>query len=179
MAARRSIREFAAGSIGLAELGQLLWAAQGVTDATGLRSAPSAGATYPLELYVVAGAVEGLAPGVYRYEPRRHALHEVVAGDKRRELAAAALFQSWIAEASVVVVVAAVFQRTTAKYGRRGERYVHVEAGHAGENLCLQAVALGLGTTVVGAFDDEAVKSVIGAAQAGEPICLLPVGRRR
>jgi len=171
------MRIFAAGSIALAELGQLLWAAQGVTHAEGGRTAPSAGATYPLELYAIAGAVEGLAPGIFRYDPRRHDLHQVAAGDRRRDLAAAALSQSLIAEAAAIVVIAAVFRRTTGKYGLRGERYVQIEVGHAGENFCLQAVALGLGSTVVGAFEDEAVKAVIGADQPGEPLCLLPVGR--
>jgi SagB-type dehydrogenase family enzyme len=177
MAARRSIRDFGAGPITLAELGQLLWAAQGITSAAGGRTTPSAGATYPLELYAATGAVEGLTPGLYRYEPSRHALHAIAAADKRRELAAAALSQSWLAEAAVVLIIVAVFHRTTAKYGGRGERYVQIEVGHAGQNVCLQAVALGLATTVVGAFEDEAVKAVIGGEQPGEPMCLLPIGQ--
>jgi SagB-type dehydrogenase family enzyme len=177
MSARRSIRDFAAGSITLGELGQLLWAAQGVTDAAGGRTAPSAGATYPLELYVATGSIEGLTPGLYRYVPRRHTLQGVATGDLRRDLASAALSQSWIAEAAAIIVVTAVFQRTTSKYGHRGERYVQIEVGHAGENFCLQAVALGLGSTVIGAFEDVAVKAVIGADEPGEPLCLLPVGR--
>lgn len=177
LAARRSVREFAAAPITLAELGQLLWAAQGVTGAGGGRAAPSAGATYPLELYAAAGSVEGLPAGLYRYLPAAHALLEVAAGDIRGEVAAAALAQSWIAEAAAIFVVAAVPGRTTGKYSHRGERFVQIEAGHAAENLCLQAVALGLGSTVVGAFDDQAVKALIGADQPGEPLCLLPVGR--
>ena len=177
MSARRSVRDFTAGSIALAELGQLLWAAQGTTDTNVGRTAPSAGATYPLELYAVAGTVDDLPPGVYRYDSRRHALHGIAAGDRRRALAAAALSQTWVADAALVLVIAAVFKRTTSKYGRRGERYVHIEAGHAGQNVCLQAEALGLGTTVVGAFGDDAVKGVIGADEPGEPLCLLPIGR--
>ncbi len=177
MSARRSIRDFADQAITLAELGQLLWAAQGVTDASGGRTAPSAGATYPLKLYVATAAVEGLTPGLYHYEPVQHDLRTITNGDKRRELASAALSQSWIAQAAAIIVIAADFQRTTVKYGQRGERYAHIEAGHAGENICLQAAALGLGSTVVGAFDDAAVKAVIGADEPGEPLCLLPIGR--
>lgn len=150
-----------------------------MTGAAGGRTAPSAGATYPLDIYTVSGAVKGLSSGLYRYEPRRHALRTIATDDKRRELALAALSQSWIGEAAAVFVIAAEFRRTTAKYGHRGERYVHIEAGHAGENLCLQAVALGLGSCVVGAFDDTAVKGVIGMNQPGEPLYLLPVGRVR
>jgi len=177
MSARRSVRDFTTVPITLAELGQLLWAAQGETGGGAGRTAPSAGATYPLELYAVAGAVGDLPPGIYRYDPRRHAVHGIATGDRRRALAAAALSQSWIADAAVVLVIAAVFKRTTAKYGRRGERYVHIEVGHAGQNVCLQAEALGLGTAVVGAFRDDAVKALIGADEPGEPLCLLPIGR--
>jgi len=175
---RRSLRDFASGSIALAELGQLLWAAQGVTDAEHGRTAPSAGATYPLELYAVTGSVDGLPAGIYHYEPHRHALRAIASGERRIALAAAALSQSWMEAAAVVLVIAAMFERTTGKYGGRGERFVHMEAGHAGQNVCLQAAALGLGTTVVGAFDDKAVKAIIGVDQPGEPLCLLPVGRR-
>jgi SagB-type dehydrogenase family enzyme len=177
ISARRSMREFAPGPITLADLAQILWAAQGISDGGGLRTAPSAGALYPLELYVVAGEVEGLAAGLYRYEPRAHVLRAVGDGDQRRAVAAAALGQDWIAAAAAVLVIAAVYRRTAAKYGARGERYIQVEAGHAGQNACLQAAALGLGTTVVGAFADDAVKAIIGSDQPGEPIILLPVGR--
>jgi SagB-type dehydrogenase family enzyme len=177
MSGRRSERDFARGPIALAELAQLLWAAQGFTHDDGRRTAPSAGATYPLEVYAVAGDVQDLPPGVYRYQPGVHALVGVGVGDRRRALAAAALEQYWIAGAPLILATVALFGRTTGRYGRRGERYVHMEAGHVGQNICLQAVALGLGTTVVGAFDDQAVKAVIGTDQPGDPLCLLPVGR--
>ena len=172
---RRSIRDFARSPIALQNLAQLLWAAQGVTPREGFRTAPSAGALYPLELYVVAGDVSSLAPGVYRYRPDQHRLLPVVSGDRRQELAAAALHQTWIADAPVVVVVTAVFGRTKTKYGGRGTRYVHIEAGHAAENLCLQAVSLGLGTTVVGAFSDDGVTRLLGLAEE-RPLLLIPVG---
>lgn len=174
---RRSKREFARGPIALSALAQLLWAAQGVTHADGRRTAPSAGATYPLEVYAVIGEVEGLPPGVYRYEPHGHGLVAVASGDRRQALAAAALAQDWVAQAAVILAIVASFERTTRRYRRRGERYVHMEVGHVGQSVCLQGVALGLGTTVVGAFDDPAVKAVIATDEPGDPLCLLPIGR--
>lgn len=177
MSARRSIREFSAQPVTLAQFGQILWAAQGLTGVDSRRTAPSAGATYPLEIYGLVGTVDGIAPGIYRYDPHRHGVDRITGGDKRRYLAAAALSQSWIAAAAFVLVVAAIFERTTDKYGHHGQRYVRIEAGHAGQNVCLQAAALGLGTTVVGTFDDDAVMAVIGDGAAAQVLCLLPVGR--
>lgn len=176
---RRSLRHHAAGALSLADAGQLLWAAQGVSGRGGLRTAPSAGALYPLETYLLAGEVSGLAPGVYRYDPARHRLHAVAAGDRRRDLAAAAWGQGFMARTPAVIVLAAVPERVTRKYGRRGERYVHMEAGHAAQNVYLQAAALGLGTVAVGAFSDRAVKGIAALAADQQPLYLLPVGRPR
>jgi SagB-type dehydrogenase family enzyme len=176
---RRSVRDFAPASLPLADLAQMLWAAQGVTDSDGYRTAPSAGALYPLELYVAAGDVDGLAPGVWRYRPASHELVAGRAGDPRAALAAAALHQDWIGDASAVIVVAGVVPRTARKYGRRARRYVHVEVGHAAQNVALQCAARDLGTTMVGAFDDEAVRDVLGLPADHEPFALLPVGRPR
>jgi SagB-type dehydrogenase family enzyme len=174
---RRSVREFRGGELTMAEVSQLLWAAQGITDTNGFRTAPSAGALYPLEIFLSVGDVSGLAPGTYRYGPDNHALAPIVEGERRRQLADAALVQSWIADAAVVLVIAVVASRTMAKYGRRGIRYVHMEVGHAAQNLYLQATALGLGTTVVGAFDDTRVAAVVGMSGREKPLALLPVGR--
>ncbi len=179
LAERRSVREYTGEVLTRAELAQLLWAAQGVTGAEGLRTAPSAGALYPLEVYVAVGAVEDLASGIYRYEPGRHALALVAVGDRRAELAAAALGQECVRDGAAVLALAAVYRRTTAKYGERGIRYAHMEVGHATQNVCLQAVALGLGTVVVGAFEDRDVKKVMGMGNHEEPLCLMPVGRVR
>jgi SagB-type dehydrogenase family enzyme len=174
---RRSIREFAPGALALAEVGQLLWAAQGITDSVGLRTAPSAGALYPLEVCLAAGEVSALTPGLYRYDPNRHILAKTEDGDRRTELANAALGQAWIAAAAAILVLAAVYRRTTDKYGARGERYVHIEIGHAAQNIYLQALALGLGTTEVGAFDDRAVKAVLGLPGDQTPLAIMPIGR--
>ena len=176
LAHRRSAREFVPGALTLAEISRLAWAAQGIT-ASERRTAPSAGATYPLEVYLVVGDAENLAAGVYRYLPRQHRLDAVAAGDIRLPLAAAALDQKWISQAAMVVIFAAVFERTTARYGLRGERYVHVEAGHAAQNLLLQAAALGLGATPVGAFNDAEVSHLLHLPGSEKPLYIIPVGR--
>lgn len=175
---RRSIRSFSAEPLDLEDVAQLLWAAQGLSDETrGLRTAPSAGAVYPLETYLVAGEVNGLATGVYRYHPETHTLSPAAASDVRDDLARAALDQRFIAQAPATVVIACVYARTEQRYGQRAERYVHMEAGHAAQNLALQATALGLGTVPVGAFADDRVAEVLGLAPDEAPLYLLPVGR--
>jgi SagB-type dehydrogenase family enzyme len=179
LGARRSVREFAARALSLAELSQLLWAAQGTTTADGRRTAPSAGALYPLEVSVVAVNVTGLPAGVYRYRPDGHRLLPVATGDRRRALAAAALEQDWMRPAPAALVIAAVFARSERKYGERAARYVHFEAGCAAENVALQAVALGLGTVVVGAFQDREVQAVAALDADERPLAILPVGRPR
>jgi SagB-type dehydrogenase family enzyme len=176
---RRSVRAFAADRVDLMQVSQILWAAQGETGAEGLRAAPSAGALYPLEVFVVAGAVDCLAAGVYRFVPQRCVLREVRTGDRRSALAHATLEQGWISDAPAVVVLAAVFARTMRKYGERGRRYVHMEVGHAAQNIYLQAEALGLGSTIVGAFLDEKVAEVVGMEPDEEPLGILPVGVAR
>ncbi len=177
LARRRSVRELAATRLSLAEAGQLLWAAQGITHPDGLRTAPSAGALYPLECYLMAGSVDGLEPGLYHYRPQGHGLEKVRDGDRRRALAGAALDQRWVQEAPAVVVIGAIVARTTGKYGERGVRYVHIEVGHAGQNVLLQATALGLGAVVVGAFRDDAVREVLGLPADVQPLSLIPVGK--
>lgn len=192
LAARRSVRSFTNEPISLEALAQLVWAAQGISltmDAPkgwpwgtwhgGKRTAPSAGALYPLELSIVVGNVGGVNPGVYRYMPQAHTLVRVTEGDRRSALVRAAGGQQWMADAACIVVVGAVYSRTEAKYGERAPRYVHIEVGHAVENLCLQAVALKLGTTVVGAFNDDEVKSVVGMPADEQPLALVPIGKAK
>lgn len=174
---RRSVRSYMGEPLTLPEVSQLLWAAQGITDPRGFRTAPSAGALYPLETYVVAGNVRGLSPAVYRYEPNEHQLLRTVEGDKRAQLAAAALGQSWVREGAIAIVFTAVYERTTGRYGDRGIRYVHMEVGHAAQNLCLQATALDLGTVTVGAFYDKTVAELLNLPQDEQPLYIIPVGR--
>jgi SagB-type dehydrogenase family enzyme len=175
---RRSMREFDGTPLSLGELAQLAWAAQGEV-ASGRRTTPSAGALYPLELYIVAGNVKDLAAGVYRYEPSRHRLAPVAEGDRRRRLADAALGQRWLAQAPLVFVIAAVERRTTAKYGQRGVRYVYMEAGHAAQNVLVQARAHELDAVPVGAFSDAEVHAAAALPGDARPLYLVPVGRAR
>lgn len=176
---RRSVREFGRSPLQLAEISQILWSAQGVTHAEGFRTAPSAGALYPLETYLVVGDVAGLPPGVYRYDPGGHELMLIRRGDLRARLAAAALGQSWIRGAPAVLAVTGVYRRTTGKYGERGRRYVHIEVGHAAQNVYLEATARGLATAMVGAFVDAEVVEVLGLPGDHAPLALMPFGHTR
>ncbi len=179
IAFRRSIREYESTPLTLTQISQLLWAAQGITDvAHEFRAAPSAGATYPLIVYLVVGegGVVGLEAGVYRYDPYTHSLTLVVKGDVRQKLYEAALEQPWVRDAPASIVITAVYKRTTDRYGERGVRYVHMEAGHASQNIYLEATSLGLGTVSVGAFHGDLVKSLLGASADETPLYIMPVG---
>jgi len=150
-----------------------------MTDSeSGFRAAPSAGALYPLELYAVVrkGGVEGLSEGVYHYEPRSHSLTLVKGGDFMPDLEAATWDQGIVAEAAVTVVITGVLRRTTAKYGRRGTQYVFQESGHAAQNAFLQATALGIGCVAMGAFDEGAVRRVVGVGPDERPLYVQPFG---
>ena len=171
---RRSHRKFKDASLDQGKLSHLLWAGQGITNRGGFRAAPSAGATFPLTIYVVIGNVEGITAGLYRYKPDSHCLEPVSKGDLRKDLSQAALGQAMIAEAPVSIVISADYSRTTGRYGQRGRRYVDMEVGHAGENIYLECEALGLGTCGVGAFNDKSVKELLGISE--EPLYIMPIG---
>lgn len=174
---RRSKRSYRNEPLTLKEVSQILWAAQGITEANEFRTSPSAGALYPLELYVVAGNVNDLPDGIYRYKPHENELAMVVTGDKRAELFSLALYQPSIKNAPAVIVFSAVYERTTKKYGERGIRYVHMEVGHAAQNIYLQAVSLNLGTVAIGAFDDEDVKKLLKMGDKEVPLYIMPIGK--
>jgi SagB-type dehydrogenase family enzyme len=168
---RRSVREFSARTLTEREIAQLLWAAQGVTDPAGYRTSPSAGALYPLEIYVA------IAAGLFRYEPALHRLIQLSREDLRPGMERAALSQEAVGAAAAAIVIAAEPARTAAHYGPvRGRRYVLLEAGHAGQNVLLQATALGLGAVPVGAFDDRAVESVLQLPESQEALYVIAVG---
>jgi SagB-type dehydrogenase family enzyme len=168
---RRSVRAFVDTPLTYQELGQLLWAAQGITDGRGFRTAPSAGALYPLEVYVAT------AEGILHYAPKGHGLQVVSRIDARDALYRAGLSQDAIRSAPSTIIIAAVYDRTAKKYGtERSPRYVHLEAGHAAQNLLLEAVAMGLGAVPIGAFDDRGVQDAIGLRADHEPLYLIPVG---
>ena len=166
---RRSERSFASKELSWEQISQLLWSAQGMVE-RGFRTAPSAGATYPLEVYLVT------SNGVYHYKPESHQLEPILEGDVRSQLCRACLNQEWIEEAPVSIVIAAVYQRTGRGYGPRAARYVHIEVGHAAQNIHLQAVALGLGSVPVGAFGDEQVQRVLSLPENQQPLYIVPVG---
>jgi len=176
---RRSHRAYADLPVTLDDVSQLLWAAQGITHEHGYRTAPSAGALYPLEVYLVAGHVEDLPKGVYKYRPHTHTLMGISKGDLRSDLASAALGQNSVKLGSIVLVFAAVYERTTGKYGSRGIPYVHMEVGHAAQNVYLQAVSLELGTVFIGAFSDGRVKDLLTMPDAEHPLGIMPVGRSK
>ena len=170
---RRSQREFMQKELDWAQIGQLLWAAQGITAKKWgyeFRSAPSAGALYPMEIYVVS------KEGLFHYLPSGHKLEVLNQKDLRNSLAGAALGQEPVREAPVVIVICTVYERVTRKYGKRGIRYAHIEAGHVAQNVHLQAVALGLGSVSIGAFSDEEIKNVLSLPPDHEPLYIIPVG---
>lgn len=182
LASRRTCRDFEAKPLSLEEVAQLLWAAQGITGADGhLRAAPSAGALYPLDVYAVVGqaSVEGLAAGAYRYIPSQHGLEQITAGDLREVVAQASLRQRWMADAPLSLVVTAQYSRIEGKYGSRGRRYALMEAGHVGQNVFLQAEALGLAAGIVGAFDDGRLANALHLPGGHEPLLVMPVGHPR
>jgi len=180
IANRRSIRRFSAQPISQLQLSQVLWAAQGITNASQkFRATPSAGAAFPLEIFVVCGrdCVEETADGIYHYDNDSHSLIPHHKGDSRPELARAALNQEMIYQAPVDIVICASYEKTTRYYGRRGERYVHIEVGHTGQNIYLEATALGLATVAIGAFRDEQVREVLRLEERYQPLYIMPLGK--
>jgi len=185
---RRAVRRYRREPLDLSQLSQILWSAQGITGTREFRAAPSAGATYPLEIFVFVGkqgvidseakqAPEELQAGIYHYEADSHSLSLHKPADLRPDLARATLDQEFIIDAPVDIVICALYHRTSYRYGRRGERYVHIEVGHVGENIHLQAVALGLATVEVGAFHDEEVRKVLEVEEQIKPLYIMPLGK--
>ncbi len=177
---RRTVRSYAQRGLDLAQISQLLWGTDGLSDPRGYRTAPSAGATYPLEVYLVVGerGVSGLPAGLYHYRPESHTLELVQKGDLRGPVARASLHQTWMAEAPVMVILAAEYRRCMARYGERGVRYTDMEVGSASQNLFLQAEALGLAAGIVGAFQDRALQELLKLPPAHQPLLVMPVGYR-
>lgn len=179
---RRSRREFSQEPLTLDQIAQILWSAQGITDKTsGFRTAPSAGALYPLDIYLVISenGVKELEAGVYHFLPKEFALERILVGEVRSDLMKACLSQGAVGEAPVNLVITAEYERTTGKYGERGRRYVHIEAGHAAQNIYLQVETLGLGTVSIGAFSDEEVNRILQLPEAYQPLYVMPIGHPR
>ncbi len=177
---RRSIRNYKDTSLTLEEVSQLLWSAQGFTSfEPERRVSPSAGALYPLEVYLVVENVEGIEKGVYRYLPKTHKIVNVVKGSVSKLLAESAFGQSFISKAPVSMVFSGVFSRTTIKYGERGVLYVYMEAGHAAQNVYLQSESLKLGIVVVAAFNEREIKEILNMPKEETPLYIIPVGRKK
>jgi len=189
---RRSVRSYVEEPLSISDISQILWAAQGITRKReesptkwntkyewqgGLRTAASAGALYPMELYLIAGNVEGLSKGVYKYIPKNHSLMKVMEGDKRTEIYDVALKQGSIKEGAALIVMAGIYERTSFKYGERAERYVHMEVGFIGENIYLQGITLGIGTVMIGAFKDEELKKALNLPEDEHPLAIMPLGK--
>jgi SagB-type dehydrogenase family enzyme len=175
---RRSLRIFQDTPLKEAELSQLLWAAQGITRVIrdfGLRTAPSAGALYPVETYLVIHSVEGIEPGVYHYAVERHELDQLQVGDFRAAVARAALDQKIAYRANVVFIWAAVFERSKWKYKQRAYRYVYLDAGHIAQNVALGAVALGLGSCQIAALYDDEANALLGVDGVDEGVIYMTV----
>ncbi|HUU41025.1 MAG TPA: SagB/ThcOx family dehydrogenase [Desulfatiglandales bacterium] len=178
---RRTTRSFSNNIISFEQLSQLLWAAQGITGARGFkRTAPSAGALYPMDIYgaVGEGCIEKLASGVYHYEPAHHSISLVKGGDIRRDIAIASARQMWISDAPLTLIITAEYSRIMVKYGKRGVRYAMIEAGHIGQNIFLQSQAIGLEAGIVGAFEDNKVIQVMGIKKPHEPLLIMPIGHK-
>lgn len=174
---RRSIRTYGSESISLTELARLLHSAQGITSDYGFRAAPSAGATFPLSIFVIAENVDSLEAGIYVYEPSNESLTAISMGNFLDELSEAALGQTYVRDAPVVIAITAEYSITTSVYGNRGITYVHMEAGHASQNIYLQCTAMGLGTVAIGAFSNSTVSEILHLAKNDTPLYLMPVGR--
>ena len=175
---RRSVRDYTHEPLTLTEVSQLLWAAQGTTSDGIYRAAPSAGALYPLEVYMIVGNVEDLAAGVYQYKPKGHELVMILEGDMRSRLTDAALGQGPVGNAAIDIVLTSVYDRITRKYGDRGVRYALIELGHVGQNICLQATAMDLGSVCIGAFYDEQVRALLKLPEEEAPLYIIPIGKQ-
>lgn len=179
---RRSMRNFKDKTLCLQHVSQVLWSAYGVSDAESfshikLKTAPSAGATYPLEIYLMAGNVEGLIPGLYKYHPEENKLSLYLKGDIRSRIAKACLDQRMLKDAPATIIYNVVFERTTQRYGQRGyERYVYMDIGHSAQNIYLQTTALGMATCAIGAFEDDKLTSVIKPPDNEVVMYLMPFG---
>lgn len=175
---RRSIRSYSDKPLTIQEISQLAWSAQGISDErSGFRTAPSAGATYPMEIYLLVTGLADVADGVYRYNNRKHTLEKKINGDMRQNLFEVSLRQPSITNAPVVMVITGVLERTEQRYGQRALRYVYMEAGHVAQNVYLQGVVLDVGTVVIGAFQDEGVSRVMELEDGEHPLYIMPLGK--
>jgi SagB-type dehydrogenase family enzyme len=174
---RRSVRSYKDEPLQLQDVSQLLWAAQGITGTEGERTAPSAGALYPLSIYLGAANINGLPAAIYRYDPTNHTLIQIAEGDTRKKLCAAALMQGAVRHCAAILIFAADYRHVVMKYFDKAKGYVHMEVGHAAQNVFLQAVSLGIGTVTMGAFLNGPVKKILHLPKHEEALYLMPLGK--
>ncbi len=175
---RRSIRDYSKEPLTIKEISQILWAAQGITEEKyKLRTTPSAGALYPLEIYIAVSNVKDLSAGLYKYVPQNHTVKKISDGDKLLDISNAALRQDAIENSSAIILIAAVYERTAVKYSGRTERYVDMEVGAAAQNIYLQSVSLEIGTVIMGAFKDDALKNILRLPENENPLAIMPLGK--
>ena len=173
---RRSVRSYSDEPLKIEEVSQLLWASQGITDFDyNFRTTPSAGALYPLSIYIVVENVENLDSGIYKYLPESHSVEKIKEGNFRNDIYENSLKQSSIKESSLIIIICADYQITRNKYKEHAEKYVHMESGHVGQNIYLQSVSLNLGVVAVGAFDNQEIKNIINSKEV--PIYIFPIGK--
>lgn len=173
---RRSIRSYKNLPLTLPEIAQLLWAAQGITADNKFRTAPSARANYPLELYLVAGNIEKLTPGIYHYIPENHTLQKIKEGDARIQLGKAALEQESVRIGAADIIITAALSETTKKSGNKATRFILMEVGRAAQNIYLESVSLNLGTVSIGAFDDTQIKNILNLKEE-DSLYIMPIGK--
>ncbi|HOK41363.1 MAG TPA: SagB/ThcOx family dehydrogenase [bacterium] len=175
---RRSIREYKDEALTIKEVSQILWSAQGITEPKKkFRTAPSAGAIFPLNIYLVVNKVENIEKGIYKYLPETHEIIQFLNEDKREDIYKACLQQSCIKNGAIIIVITGNFEKIKKRYSERGVRYTYIEVGHCSQNIYLQCVSLNLGTVAVGAFYDEEVKKILKLPDEEEPLYLMPIGK--
>ncbi len=177
IAKRRTHRAYEKTPLTVQEVSQLLFASQGINNGKNRRTVPSAGALYPIEVYLASGNVKGVAPGIYKYHPEKHQLLRIAEGDKRKDLLAATSFQFWIEEAPAIIILCGTPWKTMIKYGWRGRSFILMEIGHAGQNISLQAIPLGMGTVCMGGFNKTRVRKILKLRGTETPLYILPVGK--
>ncbi|MBM4403746.1 MAG: SagB/ThcOx family dehydrogenase [Candidatus Cloacimonetes bacterium] len=176
---RRSTRSFKDESLSIAQISQILYSAQGIShQERGLRTAPSAGAIYPLELYAIIGKADDIDPGLYRYQPTTHSLALIQTGDLRQSIISKVSRQAFVASAPISLILTVAYERISERYSERGMMYAHMEVGHVGQNVHLQAEALGLGTVMVGAFNESELAKQMALPDGEIPLYIMPVGKK-
>jgi SagB-type dehydrogenase family enzyme len=174
---RRSVREYLSEHLSLAEISQLLWSAYGITSEEGFRTAPSAGALFPLKIYLAAVNINKLEQGFYLYDSKTHTLELRKTGDYAEPLTAGTFFQDYIGEAAAILIISADYTGPNEKYGDQGKKFTWMDLGHLGQNVHLQAVSLDIGTVAVAAVRPDEIEKLLDLPGGEEVLYLMPLGK--